>query len=237
MEQRLQDERLNKEKEIFEATLQAEEEQRAHIGRDLHDGVGQMLAYMTLYINMIKSKGIYSLHEIGELEKSVKHTLEQVRTLSRTLTPPAIRDLGLRDAVIELINSYGILDKPVFQLKIYPQDQDHLVVMEKKHVIYRVIQELLNNAFKYADANKIQVELKIEDDHFKMMYQDDGKGFDTKRIKKGVGLDSMRSRIRFHKGDIAIQTAPGKGVKIQIKIPLEIIKSEMGLDKHKTEIR
>jgi len=221
IEQKLQDERINKEKEIFEATLQAEEEQRAHIGRDLHDGVGQMLAYMTLYINMIKAKGTYTLHEIGELEKSVKHTLEQVRTLSRTLTPPAIRDLGLRDAVIELINSYGILEKPLFHLKIYGQQEDVKVSMEKKHVIYRVIQELLNNAFKYADADNIHLELKIQNNQFKMMYMDDGKGFDTKRIQKGVGLDSMRSRIKFHKGEILIQTAPGKGVKMQIQIPLE----------------
>jgi PAS domain S-box-containing protein len=221
IEQRLQEEKINKEKEIFEATLQAEEEQRAHIGRDLHDGVGQMLAYMTLYINMIKAKGMYTLHEIGELEKSVKHTLEQVRTLSRTLTPPAIRDLGLRDAVIELINSYGILEKPLFHLNIYGQKEDVKVPMEKKHVIYRVIQELLNNAFKYADADNIHLDLKIQHNQFKMMYMDDGKGFDTKRIKKGVGLDSMRSRIKFHKGEILIQTAPGKGVKMQIQIPLE----------------
>lgn len=220
IEQRLQEERINREKEVFEATLQAEEEQRAVIGRDLHDGVGQMLAYMTLYINMIKAKGNYTLHEIGELEKSVKHTLEQVRTLSRTLTPPAIRDLGLRDAVIELVNSYGILQKPVFNLKVYSQELDVRVAMDKKHVIYRVIQELLNNAFKYADANTIQLELKVEENIFQMLYADDGKGFDTKKIKKGVGLDSMRSRIRFHNGDIAIQTAPGKGVKIQFKIPL-----------------
>lgn len=230
IEQKLQDERLNKEKEIFEATLQAEEEQRAHIGRDLHDGVGQMLAYMTLYINMIKAKGVYSLHEIAELEKSVKHTLEQVRTLSRTLTPPAIRDLGLRDAVIELINSYGILEKPVFQLKIYAQQLDVQVQMEKKHVIYRVIQELLNNAFKYADADKIQLELKIDGSRFIMSYADDGKGFDTKRIQKGVGLDSIRSRIRFHQGDITIQTAPGKGVKINIQIPLEDLLPKLHAD-------
>jgi two-component system sensor histidine kinase UhpB len=127
----------------------------------------------------------------------------------------------LRDAVIELINSYGILEKPVFHLKIFPQQQDTLVQMEKKHVIYRVIQELLNNAFKYANADSIHLELKIQDHRFIMSYADDGKGFDAKKIQKGVGLDSMRSRIRFHKGDITIQTAPGKGVKIQLQIPLE----------------
>jgi signal transduction histidine kinase len=84
----------------------------------------------------------------------------------------------------------------------------------------------LNNAFKYADANKIHLELKIENHKFIMQYHDDGKGFDTKKIKKGVGLDSMRSRIKFHKGDIGILTAPGKGVKINIQIPLNSVESK-----------
>jgi len=114
-------------------------------------------------------------------------------------------------------------------LNIYPQEEDVFVQMEKKHVIYRVIQELLNNAFKYADANKIQLELKIEQQRFIMLYQDDGKGFDAKKIKKGVGLDSMRSRIRFHKGEISIQTAPGKGVKINIQMPLNLTDTKQNL--------
>lgn len=221
MEQELLEERINQEKYILEAKLQAEEDQRSQIGRDLHDGVGQMLAYMTLFLNMIKAKGVYDPADIAQLEKTVKQTLEQVRTLSRTLAPPAIRDLGLRDSVVELVNSYGILTRPVFKLKVYPQRDDELLSLDKKIVVFRVLQELLNNTFKYADADTISIQLYFRDGSFHMDYVDDGKGFDLNKIQKGVGLDSMRSRIGFYKGDIDIQSAPKKGTQTHIKLPID----------------
>lgn len=220
MEQALLEEQINREKAIFEATLQAEEDQRSQIGRDLHDGVGQMLAYMTLYMNMIKAKGQYGNEELEELQHTTKQTLEQVRTLSRNLAPPAIRDLGLRDAVIEMINSYSILKTPVFKLTIYEQKDDDKIVMGKKIVLYRVLQELLNNTYKYAEACKVLVKICIKHKHLHMEYTDNGKGFDQTKIKKGVGIESMRSRVKFHRGDIEILTSPGNGFKALLKIPL-----------------
>lgn len=220
MERKLTEEKINKEKEIVEASLLAEEEQRAQIGRDLHDGVGQMLTYINLYLGIIRSRGVFTLGDVGELEKTVKNTLEQVRTLSRTLAPPAIRDLGLRDAVIELIESYGILEKPRFKLRIYSQKEDDNIILDKKIVLFRVLQELLNNTFKYADAGLISVQLYYLKDHLHLYYSDNGKGFDVKTIKKGVGLDSMRSRVTFYKGTINIKSAPGKGITVNIKLPV-----------------
>jgi len=221
MEQQLLEERINQEKYILEAKLQAEEDQRSQIGRDLHDGVGQMLAYMSLFLNMIKSKAVYDPVDIAQLEKTVKQTLEQVRTLSRTLAPPAIRDLGLRDSVVELVDSYGILTKPVFKLKVYSQAEDARITLDKKIVIFRVLQELLNNTFKYADADTISIHLYFKGTDLHMDYVDDGKGFDIAKIQKGVGLDSMRSRIGFYKGLIEIRSAPGKGTKTFIQLPTE----------------
>jgi len=221
MEQQLLEERINQEKYILEAKLQAEEDQRSQIGRDLHDGVGQMLAYMTLFLNMIKAKAVYDPADIAQLEKTIKQTLEQVRTLSRTLAPPAIRDLGLRDSVVELVNSYGILTKPVFKLKVYPQRDDAQLTLDRKIVVFRVLQELLNNTFKYANADTISIHLYFKDGNLHMDYIDDGKGFDAKKIQKGVGLDSMRSRIGFYKGNIDIQSAPGKGTKTFIHLPID----------------
>ena len=220
MEEDLLNEKINKEKTIFEATLQAEEDQRSQIGRDLHDGVGQMLAYMTLYMNMIKAKGKYGNDELEELQRTAKQTLEQVRTLSRNLAPPAIEDLGLRDAVIEMINSYSILKTPVFQLDIYDQKQDNKIVMSKKTVVYRVLQELINNTFKYAEANKVAIKISIKQKMLHVEYLDNGKGFDLKKIRKGVGIESMRSRVKYHKGDIDINTSPGHGFSVRLKIPL-----------------
>lgn len=221
MEQELLEERISQEKHILEAKLQAEEEQRSQIGRDLHDGVGQMLAYMSLFLNMIKAKAEYDPADITQLEKTIKQTLEQVRTLSRTLAPPAIRDLGLRDSVVELVNSYGILTKPVFKLRVYPQRDDEQLTLDKKIVVFRVLQELLNNTFKYAGADTISIHLYFSDDQFFMEYADDGKGFDITKIQKGVGLDSMRSRIGFYKGHIDIQSSPGKGTKTLIQLPIQ----------------
>lgn len=221
MEKELLEERINQEKYILEAKLQAEEDQRSQIGRDLHDGVGQMLAYMSLFLNMIKSKAVYDPLDIAQLEKTVKQTLEQVRTLSRTLAPPAIRDLGLRDSVVELVDSYGILTKPVFKLKVYAQREDARITLDKKIVVFRVLQELLNNTFKYANADTISISLYFKEGKLHMDYADDGKGFDIAKIQKGVGLDSMRSRIGFYKGSIEILSAPGKGTKTFIHLPID----------------
>jgi PAS domain S-box-containing protein len=220
MEKELLEERISQEKYILEAKLQAEEEQRSQIGRDLHDGVGQMLAYMSLFLNMIKAKAVYDPLDIAQLEKTVKQTLEQVRTLSRTLAPPAIRDLGLRDSVVELVDSYGILTKPVFKLKVYAQREDARITLDKKIVVFRVLQELLNNTFKYANADTISISLYFKGENLHMDFDDDGKGFDIGKIQKGVGLDSMRSRIGFYKGKIEIQSAPGKGTKTFIQLPI-----------------
>lgn len=220
LERKLTEEKINKEKEIVEATLLAEEEQRAQIGRDLHDGVGQMLTYINLYLGIIRSRGSFTPADVNELEKTVKNTLEQVRTLSRTLAPPAIRDLGLREAVVELIESYGILDKPKFKLRIYNQKEDNNINLDKKIVFFRVLQELLNNTFKYADAGLISIQFYYLKDHLHMYYSDNGKGFDMKKIRKGVGLDSIRSRVSFYKGNVSIKAAPGKGMTVNIKIPV-----------------
>lgn len=221
MERQLTEERINQEKYILEAKLQAEEDQRSQIGRDLHDGVGQMLAYMSLLLNMMKEKASYDPEDIDRLRETVAQTLEQVRTLARTLAPPAIRDLGLRDSVVELIDSYGILTRPSFTLKVYPQPEDARINLDKKIVVFRVLQELLNNTFKYANADNISIHLYFTDGSFHMEYKDDGKGFDPETIKKGVGLDSMRSRIAFYKGNIEIRSAPGKGTETNIQLPID----------------
>jgi PAS domain S-box-containing protein len=220
MEKALIEEKLKKEQELIEARLQAEDQQRSQIGRDLHDGVGQMLAYIGMYVDLMKSKGTLHPEEFNKLENALQNTIEQVRTLSRTLAPPALKDLGLRDSVRELIASYAILNKPVFDLKIYTQREDYNLNLEKKMVVYRILQELLNNTFKYAEAQQVRILLYFKEKKFFMEYEDDGKGYDPETISKGVGLDSMRSRIAFYKGELVLESAPGKGSKAHITLPI-----------------
>ncbi|MFZ9694382.1 MAG: PAS domain-containing sensor histidine kinase, partial [Chitinophagaceae bacterium] len=220
IEKALMNERLKKEQDLIEARLQAEDQQRTKIGRDLHDGVGQMLAYIGMYVDMLKSKGSLNPDEFTKLEGALQNTLEQVRTLSRTLAPPALQDLGLRDSIRELIDSYAILKKPVFDLQIYAQREDYNLNQEKKMIVYRILQELLNNTFKYAEAKQVRILLYFKEKKFFMEYSDDGKGYDPKSISKGVGLESMHSRITFYKGTLVLNSAPGKGSKANIILPI-----------------
>jgi signal transduction histidine kinase len=220
MEKTLLEAKISKEKELAEAKLRAEEEQRVQIGRDLHDGVGQVLAYLTMQLGMVKIKNSFSTNELEQLEKSARSALEQVRSLSRTLAPPALRDLGLREAVRELIDSYAILKKPVFALDLYRQTEDYNLSLDKKTVVYRILQELLANSLKHAKANKISIRLYFDQKYFHLHYADDGKGFDPQTVKKGIGLESIRSRVDFYKGSTVFTATPGKGCRIVIKIPI-----------------
>lgn len=208
------------ERALLESKLQAEEEQRVQIGRDLHDGVGQVLAYLTMQLGVVKLKNSFNGAELEQLEKSARSALEQVRSLSRTLAPPALRDLGLRDALMELIDSYTILEKAIIELDIYRQAEDYNLTMEKKIVVYRILQELLSNSFKHAHASKIGIRLYFDQKKFYLDYSDNGKGFDPAAIKKGVGLESIKSRVDFYKGSVQISSHPGNGSQTHIQLPL-----------------
>lgn len=219
-QQDLLNERITREQQLLETKLQVEEEQRSQIGRDLHDGVGQMLAYMQLYIGLLKTNQQFGEKEIAELENTVDKTLQQVRTLSRSLAPPSIRDLGLKDAIVELVESYSILERPKFHLRIQPGNTFNEMIMEQKIMVYRVLQELISNTFKYADADNVRIKFSFVERDVLFEYEDDGKGFDISNVKKGVGLESIRSRVEFYKGTVKYATSPGKGMIAVIMLPV-----------------
>lgn len=221
IERKMIEDRINREKELLETKLQSEETQRALIGKDLHDGVGQQLTYIGLLLKKIKLNNKINAGQLIEVEKSISDTLNQVRIISRTLTPPAIKDLGLRDSIKELIASYSIVDKPRFSLNIYPQEEDYNLSLDKKIVVYRILQELLSNSFKYAHANKIAVSVLFTKVGLTLEFKDDGVGFNLKETRKGVGLRSMQSRVEFYGGELAIKTSPGKGCITKAIIPFE----------------
>lgn len=212
---------VKKEKELMEARLQAEEEQREMIGRDLHDGVGQMLAYLSLYFNVLKEKSTIDHQDIDKAQSTLKSTIDEVRRLSRNLAPPAIKDLGFREAVIELINSYSIITKPKFQLVIYKGKDPDQLLHEHKLMLFRVIQELSSNTFKHAKAENVFISIDYSDKNLKLLYKDDGVGFDINHSKKGVGIKSIFSRLEFYGGKINFTTEPGKGMEVIIKLPYQ----------------
>ena len=220
LEQSMREQEVRKEQELAEARLQAEDQQRYEIGQDLHDGVGQMLAYINVYIEMLKSKGTLTKKGLKNLESALQNTIQQVRTLSRLLAPPELKDIGLRESIKELINSCTVMKTPTFSLEIYTAQEDYNLNLSKKRMVYRIIQELLNNTFKHAEATHVNLSLRFDKKNLQLVYQDDGRGFDQQYIKKGIGLDSIQSRIKFHQGSLEISSELGKGTITRISIPI-----------------
>jgi PAS domain S-box-containing protein len=221
LENKILTDSVKKEQELMEAKLQAEEVQREMIGRDLHDGVGQMLAYLSLYFNVLKEKNSINNEDIEKAQTTLKSTIDEVRRLSRNLVPPAIKDLGFREAVIELISSYGIIPKPKFQLKIYKGKDPDKLLHEHKLMMFRVLQELSSNTFKHAKAENVDIDIEFSETGLQMRYKDNGIGFDNNNSKKGVGLKSIFSRLEFYGGKTIINTNPGKGLEVIIKLPYQ----------------
>lgn len=221
LESKILFESVQKEKQLMEARLQAEEEQRDVIGRDLHDGVGQMLAYLSVYMNILKEKDSISQTDVEKAQTTIKKTIDEVRRLARNLAPPAIKDLGFRDAIVELIGSYAIIPKPAFNLKIYKGKDPHKLQYEHKIMLFRVLQELSSNTFKYAKADKVDIKIDYDKSGLEMIYVDNGIGFNMSTIKKGIGLKSILSRVEFYGGDVKINTKVNEGTEVIIKLPFE----------------
>lgn len=208
-------------KKSQESRFQAEEEQRELIGRDLHDGVGQMLAYLSVYFNLLIEKEKIVKADIEKAQSTIRRMIDEVRRLSRNLAPPTIKELGFRESIVELINSYSIISKPQFRLTMYKGKDHQGLLHEHKITVYRILQELSSNTFKYAKANKVDISIEQEQHGILLRYKDDGVGFNAKTVKKGLGIKSILSRVEFYGGDMKLNTSPGRGTEVIIRIPYE----------------
>ena len=207
--------------DIYETRLKDEEEQRDTISSDLHDGVGQMLAYLNVYFNLLKEKKKIEIYDIEKAQVTLRKIIDEIRRISRNLAPPAIKQLGFKEAVMELINSYAIILKPIFHLKMYKGKDPDQFLYEHKILIFRIIQELSSNTFRYAKSDNVYIYIDIVQNELKLRYSDDGIGFDTKKSRKGIGFKSMLSRIEFYGGMININSQPQMGMTAEVILPLQ----------------
>ncbi len=222
MEKALDEEKEIIQREVLKATLNSEEKQRQLLGHELHDGVGQMLTYISLYLQVAASNQEYDPKSFIKAQVKVKEALNEVRRISRSLAPPALIDLGLREAIVELLNQYAEIKSTVFKLSCNSNIFKH-IEFDAQRTIYRIVQELVNNAIKYASANLVNFTFIRNQSKLVLKYSDDGKGFNPQKIKKGVGLKSINNRVYFYGGTNTVNSIINKGTTFIIEIPLKNI--------------
>lgn len=215
--------KLAHQRQVTQATLDGQEQQRLEIGKELHDNIGQQLTTIKLFLDMARST---AGHEAAPLLtsaiKNVSSVINEVRAISRSLVPPTLKDLGFIESVNDLIESLHATQPITVDLDYLDFNED-LLANNTKLALYRIIQEQMNNIIKHAAAAHVTIELAYQGESISLRITDNGNGFDTAKARKGVGLVNITNRAELLGGKMEIQSTPGNGCTVQVWIPLATV--------------
>jgi two-component system sensor histidine kinase UhpB len=209
-------------RELAGRLIEAQEQERSRIARDLHDGVNQRLASASIELSAIRRNADEnSRAELGHLQDELIGLSEDVRHLSHNLHPSMLSETGLEAALSSLCNTQRHRNGPSIDLRVM-QDADNLPDAMAL-CLYRATQEALNNAVRHARAQSIEIRLGIVDAHAELKVEDDGIGFRSGQSgrPRGLGLLSLEERAKLLGGTFQLASSPGKGTQICIRIPLQ----------------
>lgn len=219
----LQTERMRQKELQSKAILEAEENERKRIAAELHDGVGQILSAAKLNLSTLgshinNSSPQASLPYTTSIEL-VDDAVKEIRAISHNLMPNALVKSGFVAAVKEFVSKLNNSEKLKINLEITGLQQR--LEQTTETILFRVLQELVSNIVKHANANQISIQLVQHENEITLMVEDNGIGFDTssKDEMNGLGLKNIQSRIAFLNGHFNIDSAPGKGTTVVIEIP------------------
>jgi len=212
-------------KKVFNAILETEERERKRFSRDMHDGLGALLSALKIYLNLY-SKGEMDSAEKAHLLEEMKSTINQAistsRTIANNIMPSVLIDYGLIKAIKVFTESLEKVGAITTEFN-YPEN---LVIKDEitQTHIYRILQELINNTLKHAQASKITIRFTLEGNKLNLDYADNGKGFDLNKVSKngagGQGLLNINNRINYLNGTGGFQSFKRKATKFRMEIPI-----------------
>lgn len=184
--------------------------ERIRFARDLHDSIGQKLSVVKMYLSDSGSE---------KVNKFLDEAISEVRVISHNLIPEEL-NLGIKKAIYELGEKINLANKIKVSLKVEPADLN--LSKELELSVYRIIQEILNNMVKHANASEIEIVLECQNNILTINVNDNGVGFDTKKIEhsSGIGWQNIFARTKVLNGTIEIKSEINLGTNIKITIPL-----------------
>ncbi|HEX9509233.1 MAG TPA: PAS domain S-box protein [Puia sp.] len=211
-----------KQQQITEVVLGAQERERFELGQELHDNINQILATSKLYLDVAIEDKEPRIELLIKSRKNISMAIEEIRKLSKELITPTLNDLGLIQSIKELIRSIQTVKKMKIRLNIFGLDENSLLPEQKLNV-YRIIQEQLNNILKHAQASTVEIELNKVKEQISLQVKDDGKGFDPRARRKGIGISNIISRAELYNGKVEIESAPGKGCRLEVILNSKVL--------------
>lgn len=212
---------LEKDKHILsiDAMLKGQEDERSRLAKDLHDGLGGMLSGVKLSLVNMKENSIMTPENQENFERAIQlmdSSIKELRHVAHNLMPEALVKLGLKEALSDFCSNLQASShiKVIYQF----MGSERFLGNTPNVYIYRIIQELVNNALKHAQAKEIIVQVVIDEQSVNITVEDDGIGFDTKMLQesKGMGLSNIQARVNYFQGMFDIHSAPNAGTSVNI---------------------
>ena len=218
-------EKRKAEQAVTQALIEGQEAERRRIAQELHDGLGQSLTAIRLHLNALESDVSQFAEKNKEAFEKLKFilqtTTQEVKSISRDLMPNVLKDYGLLKALEFLCQTINETNQAHVKLQVY--GLEHEPNQPIKVGLYRVAQELINNALKHAQATRIDVQLIKHDTSVVLTVEDDGHGFDVSShdsSHSSYGLRNMKTRVKSLNGTFTIDSHPGVGTAVTVEIPL-----------------
>ena len=207
---------------VTKAVLEGQEEERARLSRDLHDGLGGMLSGIRLSLNNLMEVLARKKEDIQLCERSMDMldgSIRELRTIAHNLMPESLIKFGLDTSVNDLcerVNSNASIQVNYQSVGMDAYHADNEVII----TIYRIIQELINNILKHASAKNIYVQMVSQDSELEVTVEDDGIGFNVKDLENstGIGWKNIQNRVDYLRGKVDIRSETGKGTTVILHI-------------------
>ena len=213
-------ERIQKERELatIRAEVEGKDKERHRIAKELHDGVGGQLASVTMSLFHLNSN--WGNENITNIQKVLGKTFKEIRGLSHSLSSSHLSEKTLEILIFDLKQHYEKMNAFTVEVSTFPEDCLKNISAVTKHNLYRVLQELFNNTYKYANASLVQLTFNVHKNILVVVFEDNGIGFDTNYKNEGIGLKNIHERIISVNGKIHIDSHKHRGTVVNLEIPI-----------------
>lgn len=214
---------LQQQQQAAQNVLAAEERERKRLAQELHDGVGQIMSVTKMNMSAIEDSVLKANPEYKNVfEKTlsmIDQSCKEIRTISHQMMPVAVERSGFANAVKELVNK---IDEQKLRTNLYIDDSLQIQDVHKQSILYRIVQECINNVVKHAHASQMDISITKEEADVSIIVEDNGIGFNVqeKMLSPGVGLENILSRVQYLKGRVEYDATENRGTVVAVRVPL-----------------
>lgn len=220
LQQQLNEERIKYKNDLALEVFNAQERERKKLGEELHDNINQLLGVVKLYIEHAQVNPEAQQEMLKKSSEYLKQVINEIRSLSKSLVSPTLNDLGLIESINELIDSIHNISSMQIDIHKNGFKEEELSDIQKL-MVYRITQEQLNNILKYSRAEHVAIAFSRAGSQIQLSIEDDGIGFDARKVKSGLGFKNIRHRLELFNGKMKIISAPDQGCKLEAMFELD----------------